>query len=154
MPQTTQPPGQPVITQPPGQPVILAAISLGGMVGASTRHGLDLLWPTTSGTLPWATLLVNASGCFLIGVLMAVLGEVARPHPLLRSFLGIGVLGGYTTFSTYAVQVDALLREGYPLVALAYLAGTVLAALASVVAGTVAGRGLRDMRTRRAGVAP
>jgi CrcB protein len=83
---------------------VLPVISLGGVIGATARHALELAWPTQSGTLPWATLVTNTSGCLLIGMLMVQVVEVGRAHPLLRPFLGVGILGGYTTFSTYAVQ--------------------------------------------------
>lgn len=132
------------------QPLVLAAISLGGMAGASARYGLDLAWPAAPGGVPWGTLAVNATGCFLIGVLMATLSGIARPHPLLRPFLGIGLLGGFTTFSTYAVQVDTLLREGRALVALGYLAGTAVIALTAGAGGWVTGRALHQFRRQLA----
>jgi fluoride exporter len=89
---------------------------------------------------PWATFAANVSGCLLIGVLMVLVTEVWAGRWLLRPFLGVGVLGGYTTFSTYSVDVVRLVDAGVPAVALAYLAGTVLAALAAVYAGTVVAR--------------
>lgn len=100
--------------------------------------------------MPWPTFAVNATGCFFIGVLMATLSGIARPHPLLRPFLGIGLLGGFTTFSTYAVQVDTLLREGQAVVALGYLVGTALVALLAVAAGWVTGRALHQFRRQLA----
>lgn len=102
--------------------------------------------------MPWPTFAVNATGCFFIGVLMATLSGIARPHPLLRPFLGIGLLGGFTTFSTYAVQVDALVRDGQPVPALGYLAGTVVAAVLAVLAGTVLVRAVSRRLTRREAV--
>lgn len=132
------------------QPQILAAIALGGMLGASARYALDLAWPTAPGGVPWATLAVNATGCFLIGVLMATLSGIARSHPLLRPLLGTGLMGGFTTFSAYAVQVDSLLREGRALVALGYLAGTAVIALLAVAAGWVTGRALHETRRQLA----
>ena len=126
----------------------MPAIALGGMLGASGRYALELAWPHSAGSLPWATLVTNASGCLLIAMLMVYAVEVsagALRHPLVRPFLGVGVLGGYTTFSTYAVQSETLVADGRPLLAIAYLFGTLVAALAAVVAGmalvrTLAGR--------------
>jgi CrcB protein len=114
---------------------VLAVIALGGGLGALARFGLGRLWPTPAGGFPWATFIVNTSGCLLIGVLMVLIHEVWSAHPLLRPFVGVGVLGGYTTFSTYTDEIRSLLKPGTAAVALAYLAGTVLAALLAVLAG-------------------
>lgn len=121
----------------------LPTIALGGAVGASARHGLELAWPPTPGDVPWATLVTNVSGCALLGVLMVLVVEHGVGHPLVRPFLGVGVLGGFTTFSTYTVQTTSLVELGHPGIALAYLFGTLLLALAAVTAGVVAARVLR-----------
>jgi CrcB protein len=122
----------------------LAAISLGGMVGASARYALELAWPPAPAGLPWATLATNALGCLLIGVLMVFVVERGGAHPLLRPFAGVGVLGGFTTFSTYAVQVDQ--RADQPALALAYLAVTPVAALLAVATGVAATRAVLTLR--------
>ena len=83
---------------------VLAAIAIGGVLGAEARYGLGVAIPHAAGQWPWATFLTNASGCLLIGVLMVVILELSTPHPLVRPLLGVGVLGGYTTFSTYNVD--------------------------------------------------
>ncbi|MFJ3859212.1 fluoride efflux transporter FluC [Streptomyces sp. NPDC090085] len=113
---------------------VLAAVAAGGALGASARYGVSLLWPAAPGAFPWATLWINASGCALIGVLMVLIGEGGRasPHPLLRPFAGVGVLGGFTTFSTYALDFSRLLDEGEAALALGYGALTVVAALGAV----------------------
>ncbi|KAA0909358.1 fluoride efflux transporter FluC, partial [Streptomyces apricus] len=90
------------------------------------------LRPGEGGGFPWTTFWVNVTGCFLIGVLMVLVTEVRTPHRLVRPFLGTGVLGGFTTFSTYAVDIERLLDAGRPRTAFAYLAATLLAALAVV----------------------
>jgi CrcB protein len=114
---------------------ILTAIAAGGALGALARHVVGEALPTAPGAFPWGTFLINVSGCLLIGILMAVLGLLPAPHRLARPFLGVGILGGFTTFSTYAVQSHELVRLGHPAVALAYLGGTVPAALLAVVGG-------------------
>lgn len=114
---------------------VLLVIALGGGLGALARYGVGQLWPTPAGGFPWATFTVNATGCLLIGVLMVLLHEVWSAHPLFRPFLGVGVLGGFTTFSTYADEVRALLEPGSAVISLSYLAGTVLVALLAVFAG-------------------
>lgn len=130
---------------------VLPAIALGGMVGASARYAAARVWPTPDSGVPWTTLGVNAVGCLLIGVLMVFVVEVGGAHPLLRPFAGVGVLGGFTTFSTYAVDTVTLLDAGRPEAALGYWAGTLVVALAAVVAGVVVARAgvLAATRLRR-----
>jgi CrcB protein len=77
---------------------------------------------------------VNVSGCLLVGALVALL-EIRPVHRLARPFLGVGVLGGYTTFSAYTVEGRLLVSDGGPLVALLYVVGTLGAALLAVPLG-------------------
>ncbi|MFH8467812.1 fluoride efflux transporter CrcB [Streptomyces sp. NPDC017991] len=115
-----------------GQGPAVAVVAVGGAAGASARYGAALLWPAQPGGFPWTTFWVNVVGCFVIGVFMVLITEVWAPHRLVRPFFGTGVLGGFTTFSTYAVDIQQLMDEGHPRTALAYLAATLLAALAAV----------------------
>ncbi|MEU7924194.1 CrcB family protein [Micromonospora sp. NPDC049107] len=114
---------------------IVAAIAAGGVLGALGRAGLQHLAPHASTGFPWATFAVNTSGCLLIGVLMAVLGHLGGGHPLARPFLGVGILGGFTTFSTYAVDIQQALVAGAAGTALTNLAATLLGALVAVALG-------------------
>ncbi len=114
---------------------MLGAVSFGGALGALARYGLAVGWPHRPGRFPWATFVTNVSGCLLIGVLMVLVVEVWSAHRLLRPFLGVGVLGGYTTFSTYAVDVQQLVAAGAARTGLLYLAGTLVAALLAVYTG-------------------
>lgn len=116
---------------------IVGIIALGGVLGAEARYGVDRLAAGDPSDIPWGTLIVNVTGCLLIGVLMVVLLELTAPHRLLRPFIGIGVLGGFTTFSAYAVEVQVLLDDGRALAALAYLAATPVLAVAFCWAGAV-----------------
>ncbi|MEU7552903.1 CrcB family protein [Streptomyces sp. NPDC044571] len=127
-------------TEPLGR--VLAAVAAGGMLGAAARYGLALLWPAGPGAFPWATFWTNTSGCALIGVLMVLISEGGRaaPHPLVRPFAGVGVLGGFTTFSTYAADFSRLLDAGEAERALAYAGVTVVAALGAVWAAASATR--------------
>lgn len=115
----------------------LVVIALGAMLGAAARHGLELAWPTGPSGFPWATFATNVVGSLLLGALMVVVQETRAAHPLLRPFAGVGILGGFTTFSTYSVQVRDLLAgaDPHPGLALAYLFGSVAAALAAVAVG-------------------
>jgi CrcB protein len=125
---------------------VLPVIALGGVIGASARYALELAWAAHGGHLPWATFVTNASGCLLIGMLMVQVVEVGGVHPLLRPFLGVGVLGGFTTFSTYAVQTRTLWADGHPGVSSLYFLLTPVAALVSVGAGVVLARSLHRFR--------
>jgi CrcB protein len=134
---------------------VTLAIAVGGVLGAVARYGVSVAWPHAPGAFPWATFSINVAGCVLIGALMAVLTEVVgRPHRLARPFLGVGVLGGFTTFSTYTVDVQRLIADGHTFVALVYLFGTVAAALVAVQSGIVAARFFTRPRTRRLGARP
>ncbi len=129
---------------------VLGVVAAGGAVGAVARYGIGVAFPTGPAGFPWATFGVNVSGCLLIGVLMVLVAEVWPSRRLLRPFLGTGLLGGYTTFSTYAVDIQHLLAGGAARTALAYLAGTLLAALVAVYAGAAGTRAAVD-RIRPAG---
>jgi len=121
-------------------PAVLAVIAIGGVLGAEARYGLSVWHPQAAGQWPATTWWINVVGSFLLGLLMVLLTELTSPHRLLRPFLGVGVLGGFTTFSTAMVDVDGLFRSGRPVLASAYLVGTALAALAAVTVGTVVTR--------------
>lgn len=141
------------------QAPVIAMVALGGAIGACARYGAALLWPTAAGTFPWTTLIVNAVGCAVIGVFMVLITDVWSAHRLVRPFFGTGVLGGFTTFSTYATDIRALIDGGHARTALAYLALTLLAALAAVwaaasvtrraVAGRIAERAEQAERAER-----
>ena len=118
-----------------GQGRVLLAVATGGALGALARSAAGMAFPTPRAGFPWTTLGINVLGCLLMGVLVALVTEVRAAPPLLRPFLGTGVLGGFTTFSGYAVDGHGLLADGQPGTALAYLAGTVVAALLATWSG-------------------
>ncbi len=127
----------------------IAAIAVGGGVGSVARYLLSAAFPAGHG-FPWAVFAVNVSGCFCLGVLLVYLLEVWPPRRLLRPFLAIGLIGGYTTFSTYAAGVLALLLGHAPALADAYALSSVLAALAAVWLGMKLARLAAKMRPRPA----
>ncbi|HSZ48012.1 MAG TPA: fluoride efflux transporter CrcB [Streptosporangiaceae bacterium] len=129
----------------------LAAVAVGGGVGSIARYGLTAAFPAGNG-FPWAVFAVNVSGCFLLGLLMVYLLEVWPPRRFLRPLLAVGVLGGYTTFSTYAAGVMTLLTGNAPALADAYALSSILAALVAVWAGMKLARmaSTRTGRSRRA----
>ncbi|MGV9989283.1 fluoride efflux transporter CrcB [Streptomyces sp. NPDC003374] len=130
------------------QAPVVAVVALGGVIGATARYAASLWWPTPPGGFPWATFWTNVVGCAVIGVFMVVVTEVRTAHRLLRPFFGTGVLGGFTTFSTYAVDIQRLTGSGHTATALAYLAGTLCAALAAVWLAATATRRLAAAATR------
>jgi len=113
------------------------AVAVGGVAGAEARYGLEVAWPHPAGQFPWTTLLINVLGCLLIGVLLGALARAPRPPRLARPLLGTGVLGGFTTFSAYAVDVAGLGHAGRWAVAAAYLVLTVVACVAATAVGLV-----------------
>jgi fluoride exporter len=113
----------------------LLVISVGGGIGALLRYGIGVWWPPQPRHVPWSTLVINVVGCFAIGILMVLITEVWVAHRLLRPFLGIGLLGGFTTFSTYSLEVRRLLGSGATVEAVGYSGGTVIATLVAVVLG-------------------
>ena len=137
----------------PRQWDLVVATAAGGVVGAEARYGVAVLVPHGSHQFPWSTVLINASGCLLIGTLMVTLLELTSPHRLMRPFLGVGILGGYTTYSTFAVDVQRLVLAHRPVVALAYVVVTVLACAIAVWLSTtatmVAGKAVISRRVRR-----
>ena len=114
---------------------LLSTISAGGALGALARYGIGSAWPHDPAGFPWATWTVNVTGCLLIGVLMVLVTERFRAHPLVRPLLGVGFLGGYTTFSTYSGEVQQLVTAGAARTGLLYLFGTLVTALAAVQLG-------------------
>lgn len=111
----------------PAQLGVVLVVALGGGAGAVARLAAHRVAPEV-----WATLGVNLVGCALIGVLVVLTAEVWRAHLLIRPFLGTGVLGGFTTFSTYTLDAHGLWMGGDRVTAAGYLVGT----LAGCVAAT------------------
>jgi CrcB protein len=114
---------------------VVAAVAIGGVAGAEARYALGLLDQHSAQQFPWMTLVINAVGCLLIGALMAGLGRAARPPHLVRPLVGTGVLGGFTTFSTFSVDLVVLVDAGCWGRAGGYLLATVVACVLGVAAG-------------------
>lgn len=130
---------------------VLAVIAVGGILGAEARYGVDTLVAQTATGFPWATFAINVSGCLVMGALMVVLTELVTAHRLLRPFLGIGILGGFTTFSGFAVDTVRLIDAHRATTALAYVLGTLVGAAAALAIATIVARRLgRSKRHGRA----
>ncbi|MFJ9819884.1 fluoride efflux transporter CrcB [Streptomyces sp. NPDC101151] len=128
---------------------VLAVIALGGGLGSIARYGLSRAWPTPAGGFPWATFITNISGSFALGLLMVYVMEVWPPNRYVRPFLGVGVLGGYTTFSTYTVELHHLLSLGDWTKADAYALTSLVAGLMAVWLGIAGARRAAGLPVRR-----
>lgn len=124
-------------------------VALGGAVGSALRWGLASALPTADGGFGWSTVIVNLTGSFLLGLLVAGLagaaarrGEAPSWHHLARLGLGTGLLGGWTTFSTLAVEADRALAAGRAGLAVAAVLVSLVGGVALAAAGTSAGRAL------------
>ena len=124
------------------------AVALGGALGGAARFGVDLLLPTGAAELPQATLAVNVIGSFLLALLLVLVLEVWPPTRHVRPFLAVGFLGSFTTFSTWMVEFDQMLADGADLLAVTYLAVSLLAGLAAAVLGLLLGRWAAARRSR------
>jgi CrcB protein len=125
---------------------VLAAVALGGAIGSLARYGLLVLHPAAPGRFDLATFLANTIGGLLIGAVMVTATEITPGRRHLRPFLGVGVLGGFTTFSTYIVGIGRALDTGAALLAVVYAFATIAAALGAAALGMRATRALARRR--------
>lgn len=124
-------------------------IALGSAIGGVARYWCSGLVAHRVGEVfPWGTFAVNVIGCFLIGIMGAMSEPDGRWYvdPGVRQFLMIGVLGGFTTFSSFSLQTLNLLRDGEWLYAAANVAASVAACLLAVWLGFVVVAGLSQLR--------
>ena len=118
----------------------LGAVALGGAIGSLGRYAVGVALPHAVGGFPWATFVVNVTGAFAMGLLVAYLVDRPGVHRLARPFVGVGVLGGWTTFSALAVDAVLLGAADRAQLALGYVAATFLLGTLAVAAGSVLGR--------------
>lgn len=120
---------------------ILLVIAVGGAIGSLARWSLgEVLSGGRSGSFPWATFIENITGSFALGVLMVFVIDVWPPSRYVRPFVGVGLLGGYTTFSTYTLDTRALVVADRAPLAAVYLFGTLVACLVAVWLGIALAR--------------
>jgi fluoride exporter len=116
------------------------AVALGGAFGAVARFGIDRLIERRSDSLfPWSTFAINVSGCLVIGIVIAALVDRHHTPVWLRTGLVVGVIGGFTTFSTFA-QEELDLLETHAATAFAYVLGSVALGIFAVFVGSRLGR--------------
>ena len=120
---------------------VILGVAVGGALGALSRYGVDtFVERRTDAVFPWATFLINVSGCLAVGFLIAAIVDRHRAPEWLRVGLVLGFCGGYTTFSTFAKEALDLLETGKGAVAFAAIAANVLLGLAAVFVGLRIGR--------------
>jgi CrcB protein len=117
-----------------------AAVAAGGAIGAMLRYAVAIVMVERLGPgFPWHTALINVAGSFCIGVIAAYAQSSTGLSPYVGAFLTIGVLGGFTTFSTFSFDTVTLLSES-PALAVAYCAGSVVLGVLAAIAGLAGGR--------------
>ena len=117
-------------------------VGLGGAFGSMARYAVGVLVGRWLGAgFPWATLLINVGGSFLIGALAESFALRWDTSQLMRAFLIVGVCGGYTTFSTFSLDIVTLVNRGANVAAMLYAVGSVVLALAGLYAGLQVMRG-------------
>ncbi|MCC5580743.1 fluoride efflux transporter CrcB [Microtetraspora sp. AC03309] len=124
---------------------VLGVIAVGGGLGSIARYLVGSAIPAGASGFPWGTLVVNVTGCFVLGVLMVFVLQVWPPRRYVRPFLGVGFLGGYTTFSTVMVEITRLSAA----TAVTYAAASLAAGLAAVWCGMTIARLATRLPVRR-----
>jgi len=119
---------------------VLSTVALGGVIGSLGRYAVGTGLAHDPGEFPWATLVVNVTGAFAMGLLVAYLVDRPGVHRLARPFIGVGVLGGWTTFSALALDVVQLGAADLVQELLLYVAATFLAGTLAVAAGSALGQ--------------
>jgi len=121
----------------------IALVAVGGAIGSVLRYAVAQWVVGRFGpVVPWHTLVVNVTGAFLLGLLMALALDKGSLPEQWRLLLGVGVLGGYTTFSTFAFESVELFAEHAPALGLAYALGSVCAGVIAAWAGIMLGRSI------------
>lgn len=119
----------------------IVVVALGGAIGSVARFLVGTWYVQRFGVgFPWATFGINVVGALLIGVVLQIAQVRADFSPYLRLFIAVGILGGFTTFSTFAYEIASLSREGLSLASVAYAVGSVAAGVLAVIAGLAIGR--------------
>ena len=120
---------------------VIVGVALGGALGASARWGVDRFIEARSDAIfPWATFVINVTGCFAIGILGVQIVDRHELPAWIRIGIVVGILGGYTTFSTFSQEGFTLIESHDFGVALAFTAGSVAAGIVAVYLGTLLGR--------------
>ncbi len=122
---------------------IILLVALGGAIGSVARYLVGkaslLLWGPD---YPWGTLIVNVVGCFAMGILAGLLAHYTELSQEVRTFLMVGVLGGFTTFSAFSLDIVTLYQRGTWVAAALYLFASIVASVAALIGGMALVRNL------------
>ena len=115
---------------------MILAIAAGGAIGAVLRHYVGILAISLTGmTFPWGTLSVNILGSFLMGALITYFANAWNPAPEIRGFLTVGLLGAFTTFSTFSLDAVTLYERGALMASMGYILASVVLSIGALFAG-------------------
>ncbi|MGE0650962.1 MAG: fluoride efflux transporter CrcB [Alphaproteobacteria bacterium] len=115
---------------------LIGWIAAGGAVGAVARYGVMILAAQLWGSaFPWGTLTVNVVGSFILGALVEIFALVWSPGEGVRAFLVVGMLGAFTTFSTFSLDVATLYERGALVTTAAYIIVSITLSIAALFAG-------------------
>lgn len=132
----TEPPRSRLLQHPVwARPRILWVIGLGGALGACARYELSLAVTSRPGTFPLSTFIINVGGSFVLGVLLVLILERLKPTEYIRPFAATGFLGAYTTWSTFMVETDDLIKSGRVILAAGYVTASLVAGLGAMYLG-------------------
>ena len=112
----------------------IIAVGLGGVVGAVCRYLIGLVPLKEVTVFPIKTFIINIVGCIVIGLITVVATRNNNMNPNMLLFLKVGVCGGFTTFSTFALESAELMKNGNPLIALVYMLGSVVVGVGVIFA--------------------
>ena len=115
---------------------MILAIASGGAIGAVLRHFVSsFALHTGGGDFPWGTLSVNIIGSFAMGILITLFAHLGNPSMEIKAFLTVGILGAFTTFSTFSLDVATLWERGASFVAMGYIMASVMLSIMALFAG-------------------
>jgi CrcB protein len=117
-----------------------AIVAAGGALGGLVRAGAVKFAPLHAGSWPWATFCVNLAGCLILGYAVTHLLARPRPAPLTLAFVGVGICGALTTFSTLELELARMLHDNHVGLAAAYAVATLVAGAGAVVIASVVAR--------------
>jgi fluoride exporter len=132
-------------------PAVLGAIALGGAFGSAARYGVARLIEPGAAGFPWATFSTNVGGSLALGFLLTLILERFPPSRYLRPFAATGFLGAFTTYSTFAIETDLLVRQGHTAVAAAYAGASFVGGFLAVWGGMRLARARPYIRRRARG---
>lgn len=119
---------------------MMIAIGIGGVIGALSRYVLEQTFPPQTGHIPWVVFVINVTGSALLGLLLVILVEQFSRARLARLVMGTGIIGAYTTFSTFMVGAVDVARSGHVATAAVYVVLSIVCGLGAVAGGIAIGR--------------